>query len=92
MCLLAVQYPIFEKWIVQVEPDESLSRLVQPQGYPQQDHLGPEFIEQLPFDMMQTWEESTCFTPIFFVLFPGGAGPGLEETAEAGKLVAREGR
>jgi dynein heavy chain len=35
------------------------------------DHLGPEFIEQLPFDMMQTYEESTCLTPIFFVLFPG---------------------
>ncbi|CAK9027352.1 unnamed protein product [Durusdinium trenchii] len=36
-----------------------------------QDHLGHEFIEQLPFDMMQTYEESTCLTPIFFVLFPG---------------------
>ncbi len=38
-----------------------------------QDHLGPEFIEQLPFDMMQTYEETTCLTPIFFVLFPGSS-------------------
>ncbi|CAL1157217.1 unnamed protein product [Cladocopium goreaui] len=46
------------------------------------DHLGPEFIEQLPFDMMQTYEESTCLTPIFFVLFPGtDPTPTIEATA-----------
>ena len=39
-----------------------------------QDNLGPEFIEQSPFDMMQTYEESTCNTPMFFVLFPGSIG------------------
>jgi len=35
------------------------------------DHLGAEFIEQSPFDMQATYEESSCLTPFFFVLFPG---------------------
>merc|ERR1719478_1054569 len=35
------------------------------------DNLGMDYIEQPPFDMYQTYEESTCHTPFFFVLFPG---------------------
>jgi dynein heavy chain len=35
------------------------------------DNLGPEYIDQPPFDMYQCYEESTCHTPFFFVLFPG---------------------
>jgi len=35
------------------------------------DNLGQEYIDQPPFDMHQTYEESTCNTPFFFVLFPG---------------------
>mmetsp|Transcript_80594 Transcript_80594/g.127208 ORF Transcript_80594/g.127208 Transcript_80594/m.127208 type:complete len:789 (-) Transcript_80594:308-2674(-) len=35
------------------------------------DNLGQEYIDQPPFDMYQTYEESTCTTPFFFVLFPG---------------------
>lgn len=35
------------------------------------DTLGAEFVEQAPFDMEQLYNESTCYTPFFFVLFPG---------------------
>jgi len=35
------------------------------------DNLGIEYIEQQPFNMPQTYDESTCLTPFFFVLFPG---------------------
>eukprot|EP00928_Gymnodinium_smaydae_P090374 TRINITY_DN7418_c1_g1_i1.p1 TRINITY_DN7418_c1_g1~~TRINITY_DN7418_c1_g1_i1.p1 ORF type:complete len:1913 (-),score=434.08 TRINITY_DN7418_c1_g1_i1:413-5788(-) len=35
------------------------------------DNLGAEFVEQAPFDIEQTYNESNCTTPIFFVLFPG---------------------
>merc|ERR1719408_1104871 len=35
------------------------------------DNLGQDYIDQPPFDMQQTYEESTCHTPFFFVLFPG---------------------
>ena len=35
------------------------------------DNLGPEFCEQPPFDMESTYDESSCLTPFFFVLFPG---------------------
>lgn len=33
--------------------------------------LGAEFVEQKPFDMDGTYQESSASTPIFFVLFPG---------------------
>jgi len=59
------------------------------------DNLGSEFVEQPPFDMAQTYEESSCITPFFFVLFPGtdptpmvealGAGMGMSELN--GRLV-----
>jgi dynein heavy chain len=35
------------------------------------DKLGQEYVEQSPFDMEQSLEESTPHTPFFFVLFPG---------------------
>jgi len=35
------------------------------------DHLGTDFVEQAPFDLAQTYEESSSITPLFFVLFPG---------------------
>lgn len=35
------------------------------------DNLGQDFIEQAPFDMEASLEESTAITPFFFVLFPG---------------------
>jgi len=35
------------------------------------DNCGPEYVEQSPFDMYQTYEESNHNTPFFFVLFPG---------------------
>lgn len=35
------------------------------------DNLGLEYIEQPPFDMGQTYDESTASSPFFFVLFPG---------------------
>ncbi|CAE7333776.1 ODA11, partial [Symbiodinium sp. CCMP2456] len=47
-----------------------------------QANLGQEFVEQSPFDMSQVYEESTCLTPIFFVLFPGtDPTPVIEATA-----------
>ncbi|CAJ1438602.1 unnamed protein product, partial [Effrenium voratum] len=55
-----------------------------------QDNLGPEFIEQSPFDMMQTYEESTCNTPMFFVLFPGVDPTSMIEAC-AGRLGLGEG-
>jgi dynein heavy chain len=33
--------------------------------------LGPIFVEQPPFDMDQTFKETSPSTPVFFVLFPG---------------------
>ena len=33
--------------------------------------LGPIFVEQPPFDMEQTFKETSPSTPVFFVLFPG---------------------
>jgi len=35
------------------------------------ENLGQDFIEQPPFDMETSYEESTAITPFFFVLFPG---------------------
>lgn len=35
------------------------------------DNLGNQFVEQEPFDMDKTYEESSCLSPFFFVLFPG---------------------
>ncbi|CAE7235549.1 ODA11 [Symbiodinium microadriaticum] len=35
------------------------------------DNLGQDFIEQPPFDMEVSFDESTSITPFFFVLFPG---------------------
>jgi len=35
------------------------------------DNLGQEFIDKPPFDLQQTYDESTSHTPLFFVLFPG---------------------
>jgi len=35
------------------------------------DNLGQDFVEQAPFDMELSLEESTAITPFFFVLFPG---------------------
>jgi len=35
------------------------------------DNLGAEYVEQPPFDMNQTYDESNANSPFFFVLFPG---------------------
>lgn len=34
-------------------------------------NMGVDYVEQPPFDMQETYDESSQFTPIFFVLFPG---------------------
>lgn len=36
-----------------------------------ENEMGTQYIEQPPFDMMETYNESGPNTPIFFVLFPG---------------------
>lgn len=36
-----------------------------------EDAMGAEYVNQPPFDMTSTYQESTASTPIFFVLFPG---------------------
>eukprot|EP00931_Biecheleriopsis_adriatica_P101533 TRINITY_DN7664_c0_g1_i1.p1 TRINITY_DN7664_c0_g1~~TRINITY_DN7664_c0_g1_i1.p1 ORF type:complete len:4295 (+),score=1011.97 TRINITY_DN7664_c0_g1_i1:399-12887(+) len=57
------------------------------------DNLGQEFVEQPPFDMQQTYEESTCLTPIFFVLFPGtDPTPVIEATARGMGITEANGR
>lgn len=35
------------------------------------EHLGDQFIEQMPFNMNQVYAETSRQTPVFFVLFPG---------------------
>jgi len=54
------------------------------------DNLGQEYIDQPPFDMYQTYDESTCNTPFFFVLFPGtDPTPTVEAVAKSvGKTEA----
>eukprot|EP00930_Biecheleria_cincta_P103951 TRINITY_DN9605_c0_g4_i1.p1 TRINITY_DN9605_c0_g4~~TRINITY_DN9605_c0_g4_i1.p1 ORF type:complete len:4232 (-),score=759.91 TRINITY_DN9605_c0_g4_i1:457-13152(-) len=57
------------------------------------DNLGSDFVEQPPFDMQQTYEESTCMTPIFFVLFPGtDPTPDIEATARKLGITESSGR
>jgi len=59
------------------------------------DNLGNDFVEQEPFNMEATYEESSCYSPFFFVLFPGtdptptieGLGRKLGVTEANGKLV-----
>ena len=57
--------------------------------------MGDEYVNQAPFDMTKTYQESNASTPIFFVLFPGvdptplveGLGKKLGITADKGKFV-----
>jgi len=57
------------------------------------DNLGGEFIEQPPFDMAQTYEESSHMTPIFFVLFPGtDPTPTVEAFAKTLNITEANGR
>jgi len=57
------------------------------------DNLGSEFVEQAPFDMWQTYQESTCSTPIFFILFPGtDPTPIVENIAHKLGMTAHNGR
>merc|ERR1719343_1389921 len=59
------------------------------------DNLGSEYIEQEPFNMEVSFEESTMITPFFFVLFPGvdptptieALGRKLNITEASGRLV-----
>jgi len=59
------------------------------------DNLGQDFVDQAPFDMEQSYEESTAITPYFFVLFPGvdptpvieGLGRKLQITEANGRLL-----
>jgi len=59
------------------------------------DNLGQEYIDQNPFDMEVSYQESTANTPFFFVLFPGtdptptieDLGKKLGLTTANGKLV-----
>lgn len=59
------------------------------------DNLGQDYVEQAPFNMEATYEESTCITPFFFVLFPGtdptptieALGRKLQITEANGRLV-----
>eukprot|EP00397_Hematodinium_sp_SG-2012_P000164 GEMP01000164.1.p1 GENE.GEMP01000164.1~~GEMP01000164.1.p1 ORF type:complete len:2602 (+),score=544.41 GEMP01000164.1:57-7808(+) len=36
-----------------------------------QDNMGNDYVDQSPFNMDETYGESSCLTPFFFVLFPG---------------------
>eukprot|EP00428_Durinskia_dybowskii_P017729 CAMPEP_0170211688 /NCGR_PEP_ID=MMETSP0116_2-20130129/5460_1 /TAXON_ID=400756 /ORGANISM="Durinskia baltica, Strain CSIRO CS-38" /LENGTH=518 /DNA_ID=CAMNT_0010462223 /DNA_START=72 /DNA_END=1625 /DNA_ORIENTATION=- len=50
------------------------------------ENLGVDYIEQSPFDMEQSYQESTSITPFFFVLFPGvDPTPTIEALGKAAK-------
>lgn len=60
-----------------------------------QDNLGNDYVEQEPFNMDATYDESSCLSPFFFVLFPGtdptptieGLGKRLGYTEGNGRYV-----
>ena len=49
------------------------------------ERLGEKYIEQLPFNMEETFSETSPTTPIFFVLFPG-VDPTPEVERQGAKL------
>eukprot|EP00928_Gymnodinium_smaydae_P048229 TRINITY_DN3222_c2_g1_i2.p1 TRINITY_DN3222_c2_g1~~TRINITY_DN3222_c2_g1_i2.p1 ORF type:complete len:2601 (+),score=892.36 TRINITY_DN3222_c2_g1_i2:138-7940(+) len=59
------------------------------------DNLGQPYVEQPPFNMDESFEESTCIAPFFFVLFPGvdptpmieALGKKMQFTEANGKFV-----
>eukprot|EP00820_Chromera_velia_P017919 Cvel_27114.t1-p1 / transcript=Cvel_27114.t1 / gene=Cvel_27114 / organism=Chromera_velia_CCMP2878 / gene_product=Dynein alpha chain, flagellar outer arm, putative / transcript_product=Dynein alpha chain, flagellar outer arm, putative / location=Cvel_scaffold3327:4083-17851(-) / protein_length=1557 / sequence_SO=supercontig / SO=protein_coding / is_pseudo=false len=47
-------------------------------------NMGAYFVEQSPFNMQETYNETDCFTPMFFVLFPGvDPTPAVERCAKS---------
>eukprot|EP00916_Digyalum_oweni_P005776 GHVL01010034.1.p1 GENE.GHVL01010034.1~~GHVL01010034.1.p1 ORF type:complete len:2742 (+),score=421.27 GHVL01010034.1:35-8227(+) len=57
------------------------------------DNLGESFVEQPPFSMLETYNETDQNTPMFFVLFPGtDPTPAVEQQAEAIGCTAANGK
>jgi len=57
------------------------------------DTLGNDFVDQPPFDMFKTYEESVSSTPFFFVLFPGtDPTPTVEAIAKSLGITEANGR
>jgi len=57
------------------------------------DTLGNDFVDQPPFDMFKTYEESVAATPFFFVLFPGtDPTPTVEAIAKSLGITEANGR
>ena len=56
------------------------------------ENMGDEYIDQMPFNMMQTYEETSRAIPIFFVLFPGvDPTPEVERVGESLGIKASNG-
>ena len=54
--------------------------------------MGSNFVEQPPFDMLSTYQESSASTPIFFVLFPGvDPTPMVEKLGSSFDISAEKG-
>eukprot|EP01017_Pseudomicrothorax_dubius_P026129 TRINITY_DN2891_c0_g1_i1.p1 TRINITY_DN2891_c0_g1~~TRINITY_DN2891_c0_g1_i1.p1 ORF type:complete len:733 (+),score=221.94 TRINITY_DN2891_c0_g1_i1:69-2201(+) len=49
--------------------------------------MGERFVEQRPFNIEETYEESSSVTPIFFVLFPG-----VDPTPEVERIAGQNGK
>jgi dynein heavy chain len=47
------------------------------------ENMGEKFVEQPPFSIFETFEETSKITPIFFVLFPG-----VDPTPDVEKVAA----
>lgn len=54
--------------------------------------MGIQYVVQRPFDMAQTYEETSPATPMFFVLFPGvDPTPWVENLAKTLDINAENG-
>jgi dynein heavy chain len=56
-------------------------------------NMGERYIEQQPFDMLETFYETDKKTPVFFVLFPGvDPTPGVERVAKRYGITIANGK
>jgi dynein heavy chain len=56
------------------------------------ENLGKQYVQQPPFDMTTTYQESSASTPVFFTLFPGvDPTPWVEKLAASFDISAEKG-
>lgn len=55
--------------------------------------MGTNYVQQKPYDMAQTYEETSPSTPMFFVLFPGvDPTPWVENLARTLDITTENGK